>query len=169
MPSKPNKMLPALYGGIILAVISNIPFLNFVNCLCCAGVLFGGFMAVFFYKNELGEGSSPLASSDGIQLGALAGLFGAVIGFVLQFLLLKIIGNVTGEAMFSMMENMFGDKMPPESLEQMREGMTEGGVSVMNFVVGLIINPIFGLLGGLIGFQVFKPKTVVLPSPPPQR
>jgi hypothetical protein len=36
----------------------------------------------------------------------------------------------------------------------------------MNFVFALIIDPLFGLLGGLIGYQVFKPKTAVMPPPP---
>lgn len=166
MPEKPSKLLPALYGGIVMSVIGAIPFLNMVNCLCCAGVMLGGFMAVFFYKNELRDGSSPLISGDGLQLGALAGLFGAVIGTLLQFVVLKLVGNVGGEAILGMVENLVGDKMPPESLEQMREGMRDGGISVMSFVFSLIIDPLFGLIGGLIGFQVFKSKTVVMPPPP---
>jgi len=48
-----------------MGLISGIPFLNFVNCCCCAGVLFGGFMAVFFYSKELKAGMAPLESSDG--------------------------------------------------------------------------------------------------------
>jgi len=43
MPEKPSILMPALFGGIITGVLSGIPFLNFINCLCCAGVLLGGF------------------------------------------------------------------------------------------------------------------------------
>ncbi len=50
MPEKPSKLMPALYGGVIMGLISGIPFLNLVNCLCCAGVMLGGFMAVFFTR-----------------------------------------------------------------------------------------------------------------------
>jgi hypothetical protein len=49
----------------------------------------------------------------------------------------------------------------------MRKGLEEKGLSAMNFVFALIIDPLFGLVGGLIGYQVFKPKTVTLPPPPP--
>ena len=167
MPQKPGKVLPALYGGVIMAVISAVPFLNLVNCLCCAGVMLGGFMAVFFYKNDLREGMPPLENSDALALGALAGLFGAVIGTILAAGIVAIVGNVAGEAIVNMMEGMFGDQMPPEALEGMRQGMEESGLSVMNFVFALIIDPLFGLIGGLIGYQVFKPKAVVMPPPPP--
>lgn len=167
MPEKPKKLLPALYGGVIMAVISAVPFLNLVNCLCCAGIMFGGFMAVFFYKNDLGEGMPPLENSDGLALGALAGLFGAVIGTILSAGIFAIVGNVAGQAVVNMMEGMLGDQMPPEALDQMRTSMEDGGFSFMNLVIALIIDPLFGLLGGLIGFQVFKSKTVTMPPPPP--
>jgi len=167
MPQKPSKLLPALYGGVIMAVISAVPFLNIVNCLCCAGVMLGGFMAVFFYKNDLKEGMPPLESADGLALGAMAGLFGAVIGTLLTAWIMAVVGNVAGEAIVNMVEGMFGSQMPPEALEGMRKGLEEKGLSAMNFVFALIIDPLFGLIGGLIGFQVFKPKTVVMPPPPP--
>ena len=66
MKEKPGMLMPALYGGIIMAVISTVPGLSLINCLCCAGVLLGGFMAVFFYKKELMPDMPPMTSSDGI-------------------------------------------------------------------------------------------------------
>lgn len=157
MPEKPSKLMPALYGGIIIGAISGIPFISLINCLCCAGVLFGGFMSVYFYKKDLTPEMPPLVSNDGLALGAIAGLIGAVISNILSGILVMAIGNVTGEVMLRMMER-FRDSMPPESWDQMEEGMRKGGISVMNVVISLIIYPIFGLLGGLIGYSVFKPK-----------
>ena len=46
MPEKPSKLMPALYGGIIIGLLSGIPFISLINCICCAGVIIGGFLAV---------------------------------------------------------------------------------------------------------------------------
>jgi hypothetical protein len=164
--------MPALYGGIIMGVISGIPFLNLVNCLCCAGVLFGGFMAVFFYKKDLASDGPPLTSSDGVQLGALAGVFGAIIGSVIAGGLLLTVGNVAGEAMYKAIMSVYDsagilDKMPPEAIEQMERGIMDGGFSVFQFFMGLVVDVIFGLLGGLIGYAVFKPKATAVPPVAP--
>lgn len=174
MPDKPSKLMPALYGGIIMGVISGIPFLNFVNCLCCAGVMFGGFMAVFFYSKELKEGMPPLASSDGVQLGALAGVFGAIVGALLTGIFVLTIGNIAGEATYKMILNLYDslgilDKMPPEAIEQMERSVMDRGLSAFPLFVGAVVDVVFGLLGGLIGYAVFKSKTPAVqpPAAPP--
>ena len=171
--SKPDKLKPALYGGIIIGLISGIPFLNLINCFCCAGVLLGGFLSVFFYKNELAPGGTPLMTGDAIQLGALAGVFGAVIGTILTAVLMFTVGNVAGEAMYNLIVSIYDsagiiDQMPPGTLEQMRDGIMEGALSPFSIVMGLVINALFGLLGGLIGYSVFRQKgqVPVPPSPP---
>jgi hypothetical protein len=159
MNEKPSKLMPALYGGAIAGVISGIPFLSLINCLCCAGVMLGGVLAVFFYKKELPEGMPGLTSGDGVALGALAGVFSAIVTLVLTALFLFTIGNVAGEMVYNMVEGMFGDQMPPEALEGMRRDMETGGLSAMSVILTLIIHPVFGLLGGLIGAAIWKSKT----------
>jgi len=173
MPEKPSKLMPALYGGIIIGVISGIPYLSFVNCLCCAGVLFGGFMAVFFYVKDLTPAMPPLTSGDSIQLGALAGLIGAVVGSVITGLIMVTVGNVAGEAMYEMLMSFYEtvgilDQIPPEAIDQMYEGMTSAELDPMTIVMSLVIDPLFGLLGGLIGYAVYKPKDGAPAAPPPQ-
>jgi hypothetical protein len=166
MPEKPKKLMPALYGGIIMGVISGIPFLNLLNCCCCAGVLLGGALAVFFYKNDLKEGMPPLTSGDAIELGALAGVIGAVIGSILTAGFLAAIGNVSGEAIMSFMEG-FKDQMPPGTLDEMQRKIETGGLSILQFVMSLVVDTVFGLLGGLIGYAIFKPKPQMLNTQPP--
>ncbi|MGB2959426.1 MAG: hypothetical protein WBD30_11110 [Bacteroidota bacterium] len=173
MPEKPSKLMPALYGGIIIGIISGIPYVNFVNCLCCAGVLFGGFMAVFFYNKDLTPAMSPLTSGDSIQLGALAGLIGAIVGSVITGLIMVTVGNVAGEAMYEMLMSFYEtvgilDLMPPEAVDGMYEGMTKAELDPMTIVMSLIIDPLFGLLGGLIGYAVYNPKDVAPAAAPPQ-
>jgi len=158
--------MPALYGGIVIGVISGLPFLSLINCLCCAGVLLGGFLSVFFYKKDLTPQMPPLTSNDALQLGALAGLFGAIVGNILSAIILYSVGNLMGEAMMEFFEG-FRDQMPPGTIEQIEEGVRSGEVSPVGIVISLIIDPLFGLLGGLIGYSVFKPKAAIEPLPPP--
>jgi hypothetical protein len=169
MPEKPNKLLPAIYGGAIMALISAIPVLNFVNCLCCAGVMFGGFMAVFFYQKDLKSGMPLLSSSDGVVLGLLAGLFGAILGSILDAIILLTVGNVGGQMLYGILESSgVTEQMPPDALEQMRQGIESSGFNPISVFVTFIIDPLFGLFGGLIGYSIYKPKPgAVTPPPPP--
>jgi hypothetical protein len=172
MPEKPSKLMPALYGGIIMGAISGIPFVNLINCLCCAGVLFGGFMAVFFYKKDLTPNDPPLTNGDGLQLGVLAGVFGAVVGVLLTVIIHFAFGAASSEATGGIIMSLYDklgilDKMPPEAVEQMQESMREQALSPVSIILTFVIDPLFGLLGGLIGYAVFKQKGPVAPAAPP--
>jgi hypothetical protein len=174
MPERPSKLLPALYGGVIMGVISAVPFLNLLNCLCCAGIMVGGLMSVFFYKNDLTPSMPPLTSSDGLQLGALAGVFGAIVGTILHAVTLAAFGNVGSETVMQILRS-FGDQIPPQVLDQIESGMQQSGgfsgLSILwTFLTSIILDPLFGLLGGLIGYSFFKPKPEMVnvqPPPPP--
>jgi hypothetical protein len=41
------------------------------------------------------------------------------------------------------------------------------GLIGITFVFHLVVDPLFGLLGGLIGYAVFKSKTPAFPPTPP--
>jgi ABC-type phosphate transport system permease subunit len=166
MSPQPGKLMPALYGGIIMALVSAIPILNFVNCFCCAGIMFGGLMAVFFYKKDLTPDKPPLSSSDALQLGALAGVFGAIIGSLLTAALLSIMGNVTGDMLVNFLEK-YREEFPPGTFDQMQEKLMHGGLSMLNLFFSLILDTLFGLLGGLIGYAIFKPKRTTMNVQPP--
>lgn len=157
---KPDKFLPALYGGIIMGAISAVPFLNFVNCLCCAGIIFGGFIAVFLYRNNFTPDTPPFTTGDCLAVGAMAGVVGAVVATVLDQVFLLLFGNVLKEFILQFLESMNLD-IPEGALEEIRKRIEEvptGVISIfIELVFGLILYPIFGLLGGLIGYAVWKP------------
>jgi hypothetical protein len=171
MPEKPGKLLPALYGGVIMGVISGIPFLSIVNCFCCAGIMLGGFMAVFFYKKDLNESSPPLTNGDGLALGALAGVAGAVVTAILTALFHLMFGMAMGGGMQKLQDMGLGNQIPPETMRMIQGLMSDRGIVGITFVFHLIIDPLFGLIGGLIGYAVFKSKTppVILQPPMPPR
>jgi hypothetical protein len=161
MPQKPDKFVPAMYGGVIMGVLSATPFLNVVNCLCCAGIMFGGFMSVYFYKKALTDETEALTSADGMGLGAFSGVFGAVVSSILSGLFFLIFGNVMNEAILGMMQSGgILDQMPPEARGQIEQSMIEQGFSLVGVVISFIICPLFGLLGGLIGYAIFRKRPV---------
>lgn len=169
MPDKPSKLMPSLYGGLIMGAISGLPVLGILNCFCCAGVLLGGFLSVLFYKNELTSTMSPLTNSDAMQLGVFAGLWGALFGTIFHVLTLATVGDVSSGMILNMLRNL---NLPPDALEQMEEKMAEGGILsaalvVRHALVSVVIDVLFGLLGGLIGFSMFKPKQTMMNVPPP--
>lgn len=169
MPNRPGMLLPALYGGIIIGVISAVPGLSLLNCCCCAGIMLGGVAAVFFFNKELTPGVPPLTNADGVKLGLLAGVFGAVSSLILTQIVRLAFGGVDAEIMREVFDSTgLGAQMPPGTMEQIEESM-RGGEGALEIVGSFIINPIFGLIGGLIGYAIFKPKALPPAAPPAAR
>lgn len=167
MPNRPGIVLPALYGGIIMGVISAVPGLSLLNCFCCAGIMLGGFLAVFFYKKDLTAGMPLLTSADGVKLGALAGVFGAIVSIVLSRLVTAVLGGVDEKMVKDLIDSMgLADQLPPGTMDQIEEGMG-AGLGFFQIVLTFVIDPLFGLIGGLIGYSVFKEKQVLPTAPPP--
>ena len=172
MLEKPSKFRAAALAGTAMGVVSAIPGLSFINCCCCAGIIGGGILAVYLYKQEFREGMQPLESSDGLVLGILAGLIGAFIATVISLMIFFVFGAWETELVRSIAEKILesmeeSGSLPPGSAEEIRDMMEQAlseSATVVGILSGLIMNliiyPIFGLLGGLLGFTFFKPKPV---------
>lgn len=129
-------------------------------------------MAVFFYKKDLLPDQPQLSSGDAVGLGALAGVFSAFIGTAITAAILAAFGNVTAEIFRGVLEK-YSDNFPPGTLDQIESSMARGGLTILHLVSSLIIDTIFGLLGGLIGYAIWKPRPgqmappSYMPPPPP--
>jgi hypothetical protein len=167
MNPKPDKIIPALYGGLIMAVISTVPVLSLVNCLCCAGILFGGFMAVFFYKNNFTPDTPPYTSGDCMAVGVMAGVISAFASTILSLMFMALFGRVTEGMLMNMLRNLNLPEQNLQMIEESLQGAKTGLAIFIELFERLIIHGLFGLLGGLIGFSIFKPKASPLPPPPP--
>jgi hypothetical protein len=174
MYPKPGKEIPALYGGVIIALIINIPGLNVLNyCMCCGGIMLGGFFAVMFYKNDFTPETPPIQSNDCLIVGGLAGFVGAAIGTVLWAIVMAIFGNYMVELFHNWISQM-GSQGLPQAYLDMLEQARHMRLSVFGFFVELlkniIIDIVFGGLGGLIGYQFYKPRYPYYQPPmqPPQ-
>jgi len=166
----PSRVKPALFGGIITGLTIGLPGLGLLNCFCCAGVLFGGLLSVFFYTRDLLPEMPGMTSSDALQLGALSGAFGALIGVILETLVLASLGDVFHKIFSSIMGGQnFTDILPPEAADALQQMLTnEQRVSTVHFFallfIWLIIGPLFGMIGGLLGHAIWRPRFQIVPQ-----
>jgi len=166
MQNKPTKFLASLYGGIVIATISSVPGLNLLNCLCCAGIMLGGLVAVFVYSRELTPEAPPLSASDAVQLGALSGVIAAFLSLLLHLVVYALFGNVAERIIYELVHSILdATNVPPETVQMFEEifhealerGLTPF-VVFLSLVQDLILFTLFGFLGGLIGYAIFKKR-----------
>ena len=158
-----NKVKPAVIGGVVLGLLSAIPFVNFVNICCCLWAILGGMLASYLYvKNS----PAPANAGDGAIVGAIAGIVGGLISLVVGIPL----AIATGGAMESMFASMM-ERVDPSQAELMRVRMQAGSTvagAIVNGLIQAVLLFIFSILGGLIGIPLFeKRKGGPLPPPPP--
>jgi hypothetical protein len=159
-----NKLKPAVIGGVVLGLLSAIPFVNFVNICCCLWAILGGLLASYLYvKNS----PVPANAGDGAIVGAIAGAVGAVIYLVLGIPL----AIVSGSAMRAMFINLITN-VDPSQAEMLRRQMEAQGDNIAGVIVqslvGALLLIVFSVIGGLIGIPLFeKRKGGTMPPPPP--
>ena len=159
-----NKVKPALIGGVLLGLLSVIPFVNALNVCCCLWAILGGMLASYLYiKNS----PVPATPGDGAILGALAGVIGAVISIILGIPINYAMGPTMRNLLLGLVENM--DR---QQAEMMRRQLEMSGDSVAALIINALILGfllfIFSLIGGLIGTALFeKRKGGATPPPPP--
>jgi hypothetical protein len=168
---KPDKIQPALIGGLVIGVLWAIPFLNLLNYCCCIGVLLGGALAA----NRLINRSPvlPVSNGDGAVVGLLAGLIGAGVHLVLGVPLALLFN----EAGLSFLQNLLSQVTDPKAREMLdqaiRQSQSQGMAERLVAAVGswLFISVVsigFATLGGLIGVAMFeKRKGPPYPMQPP--
>jgi hypothetical protein len=160
MPPAPQKLQPALYGGVFIGVLSALPLINFANC-CCLWVIAGGVLATYLVQQNH---PYPVTAADGALTGLLAGAIGGVLGVLISIPIDMAMGPVQQR----MIERFIlsNPDVTPE-MRQMFENMASRGMNVVAIVIrlffGVCIGAIFGMLGGLLGVALFKKKDL----PPP--
>ncbi len=171
MLEKPNKIRIAVISGVIIGVVAAIPGLSLINCCCCAGVWLGGVLAMYLYKQQFTEGMPPLESSDALMLGLMAGVVGAFTATLINGLILVTFGPVEAELVKSLagkvLERMSEQGSVPSDMVETLKGQLDQSIkdsTRMSNIFGglfitLIVYPIFTILGALLGYAIFRPKT----------
>jgi len=161
---QPSKFTPVIISSAVIIVISLFPFLNFINRLCCAGVIIGGAAGTAYYNNQLKKTGTQIQYKDGVAIGILSGVLSAlivVIGTTIMTILVK--QNPIPE--IYRMIDMQGINIPPDVdkfLQQISDEYTKRGFSftltLITLVVDLIAYPIFSAVGGMLAVQIFGKK-----------
>ena len=158
-----DKLKPALIGGVVLGLLSAIPFINWVNICCCLWAILGGMLASYLY---IKSSPTPAGAGDGAILGVLAGLVGAIVAFVIGVPIQLLVGAAINEILIGFIADM-----NPGQVQMMRQQMMAGQTvagAIVNGLVGGVFLFIFSIIGGLIGVPIFeKRKGNMTPPPPP--
>ena len=180
MQDKPSKLRASVVSGVVIGVVWAIPGLNLINCCCCAGVILGGVLAMYVYQQEFTDEMQPVESSDAVILGIFSGVIAAFTAMILNLLIIAVFGDIAAQFARSMMQKLIDrldqtGGMPPDSIDQLREeferslGQSRTVTGVLaDLVVNLIINPLFAMLGALIGYSFFRRKKKIDYPPQPQ-
>jgi len=146
----------AIVGGTVSALLFSVPFINMINCFCCAGIMLGGAVALVYYDRSF-EIREVLSPATALTVGLVSGLAGAFISILVDWLIYSMFGNWELELITTLNESL-GDI--PEMAEAMDEILFEMeaeaskgfyfGRVLMGLVRNLILLPIFSVGGALI-------------------
>ena len=158
-----NKLKPALIGGVVLGILSVIPFVSAANLCCCLWAILGGMLATYLYvKNS----PTPATAGDGAILGALAGIVGAVISLILGIPIAYAMGPTMRNIMVGLLENM-----DPQQADMMRRQLEAGGDAIAPLIIqgliGAVLLFLFAIVGGLLGVPIFEKRKGDSTPPPP--
>jgi hypothetical protein len=158
MPSA--KLQPALFGGLVLGVLSALPVISIGNLCCCLWLVSGGVVAAYVLQANQ---PAPITLGDGATAGLLAGLVGSAVYLVISVPVSLLMGPVQSRMVERLLE---GGAEVPEAARPVLEAMRGGGTSLVGIVFGfvfmLVLSLVFSTVGGLIGAAIFKKK---LPPP----
>src|SRR6185295_18063399 len=143
-----NKLKPAFLGGLIVGILSAIPFINYCCCIWSIG---GGALAAYLY---IKSSPSPVKMGDGAMVGGLAGVVGAIIYLLLGLPI----------AIF------FGMAAMEEQLTRSGVNLPISGIVLMivSGLVGAVVLALLTTLGGILGVAIFEKRKGDNPPPPPQ-
>jgi hypothetical protein len=149
-----ERLQPAFFGGLFIGVLSALPIVNAGNCCCCLWVLAGGALAAYLRQQNTPQ---PLDAAEGALVGLMAGVAGGVIASVLQIPLRAFTGPWQQALMDRVLER--NPDVPPELRDMIERGATGPAAQIVSLIVTIVIDTVFGMLGGLLGVAIFKKKT----------
>jgi uncharacterized protein YacL len=151
---------PALIGGLIVGILSTLPFVKLGNLVFCMWAVLGGAVAVRLY---IQRSEKRVTHAEGARVAAQAGLLGAVInifiGMPIELAMLPAGLRGLEGYVASMPANQ--QQQVKDVLELLR-GMTTGEI-VLGFLLpvallGATILFAFTVLGGVLGVTLFEKR-----------
>ena len=158
-----NKVKPAVIGGVVLGILSVIPFVSAGNACCCLWAILGGMLATNLYVKS---SPTPVSAGEGAIVGAMAGGVGGVIPFVLGVPIDYAMGPTMRNLMVKLVENV-----DPRQADMLRQQMEASGDAIAPLIIQGFISAVlifvFAIIGGLLGVPIFEKRKGDAPPPPP--
>lgn len=142
-----NKLKPALLGGLIVGILSAIPFVNY--CCCLWGIGGGALAGMLYIKGS----PTRVTPGEGAIVGALSGVVGALIYLLIGLPIAYFFGAA---AMEEAIRNS-GVQLPMSGALLM---------VVSGLVVGLLLI-VLAAIGGILAVPIFEKRKDGVPPPPP--
>ncbi|MDD5360671.1 MAG: DUF4199 family protein [Ignavibacteria bacterium] len=164
MDKKINRLTPVILGSTVMTAISVLPLINFINLFFCAGIMIGGYFGVIAYFRQTAGTDHVMTYRDGVLTGILSGILSAVVVSGINIIVLMYSkSNPVTESLGMLGE--LGKNLPPEVNTQMNklaEEFNKYGYSptlaIFTFVSNIVIYPLFGAIGALIGMAVIEKR-----------
>jgi hypothetical protein len=153
-----SLLISGAIAGVAMGILSNIPLIFCVNCLLLGWVWGGGIFSVFLYRRS--NRSEPVTVTQGLVLGAAAGVVGAIVGGIAS-----LIFSGLSSAFTDLVVNSTGNIGSTVSGLIMSTGF-----SILDTIRNIFIYGIVGAIGGLIATAlIWKVPTPPVPpyTPPP--
>ena len=143
----------AIVGGTVSALLFSVPFINMINCFCCAGIMLGGVVALFYYDRsfEIREIISPATA---LTVGLGTGIASTFIAILIHWFSLLMFGNWELE-LINILKESLGElpEAMSELIYEMEMEASKGyyfGRILGEFIRNLILLSIFSVAGALI-------------------
>jgi hypothetical protein len=135
-----TKLQPGLVGGLLIGVLTAVPYVQVANC-CGLWLVSGGLVAAYLAERQR---PTPLSVTDG----AVAGMVAGVIGFTVS-LILSIPFASAGVATPSLSRQI------GELVDLQQDGSQAAMMVVLTFIF-FILCLVVPTLGGILGAALFR-------------
>src|SRR5918911_1860089 len=156
-----SKLRAAIIGGVCIGLLSSIPYVRLVNVACCLWIIVGGAFAAYLYiKNS----PVQVSAGEGVQIGAMAGVFGMVFELIVGVPLTILTGYPELNFLINLME-----RVDPQKAEAYRQKVEYAlgrpfaeqlfaSVFSLGTLISLLVTVVFALIGGLIAIPLFEKR-----------
>jgi hypothetical protein len=148
-----------LLGGLFIGVVSALPIVGSANVCCCLWVVIGGLLSTYLLQQNRSE---PVESGEAAVGGLVAGLLGAIIHIFLQLAVFSVAGAEVETELRQMLERT--SEMGPEMREFMARMSSPRNLMLLMAASTLVMYPVFGMLGALLGTVFFRKKSPPTPA-----
>jgi hypothetical protein len=150
-----GKWRAILIGGLITGLG---PFIPILNLACCVFPILGSIVAVAVYRSS---SLTPPTNNDGIILGVMTGVVGTLIYGLLLGPVTLIFGGILQSFLSTVVPSLSD---APEEIRPLLEfflthfGTVVGVAVFFKIVTRLGVSLVFGIMGGILGVAILKPR-----------